>query len=370
MFTLLDRYLAKFFLRSFFMALTILTSLFVLADVLNGLRKDYSMIHTFIMNLYQFPEFAIKMTPMATIAASLVTLSHFIRNSELIAMWGAGYSLRRVVANFLLISLGISFFTVVAYDQILPLLVKKRTQYYQVEVQGRPDYAQEFKKDRIWYRSQNKIYNIQLFDASNQTLLGLSLYHLTDFNRNFRVVQHIEARKATYLGEKKKNMWLLEDGTITVFDPEEGYPITQPFDSKEALLPDSPEDFNELENQAETLTLSGLSYFIEKNRRAGVRTAPYETRYHSRLAISFAPLLMALLGIPFAIRQKSRSHSMGRDLTLCFFVVIFYWLFYSLGRTLGSQGGLPPFLGAWLGNILFGLYGLYLLGQRKRVSSV
>jgi lipopolysaccharide export system permease protein len=187
---------------------------------------------------------------------------------------------------------------------------KRRLFYYYVKVKNRPDYSSEIRKDRIWYRSKDLIYTIETFDEPNNTIYGLSHFHISNMTADFRLIQQIKAKKAVFNPELKK--WQMQDGTLTIFDSLKGYPLTKKFKSRESDIAETPEDF-EKERQSELLTLSELSYAIKKNAAAGLGVNQYKTKFHDRISLALTPLLMALIAIPFSFGNK-RSQSLGKDL--------------------------------------------------------
>jgi len=73
---------------------------------------------------------------------------------------------------------------------------------------------------------------------------------------------------------------------------------------------------------------------------------------------------MGLLGIPLGIQGRGSSRFAGVIISFVIFVV--YYLFMNSAFTLGKDGTLPPVLGVWLGNIVFGLLAAYMLWEASR----
>jgi lipopolysaccharide export LptBFGC system permease protein LptF len=46
-------------------------------------------------------------------------------------------------------------------------------------------------------------------------------------------------------------------------------------------------------------------------------------------------------------------------------VTFFYWLFYSVGLSLGTNGALPPWLAAWLPSAIFVALAAVLITRQK-----
>lgn len=80
---------------------------------------------------------------------------------------------------------------------------------------------------------------------------------------------------------------------------------------------------------------------------------------HKRVAIAFAPLVFALVGVPLGL-QSTRSGK-GAGFTLALAIALTYYLLLSIASTLASKGILPAALALWLPNFGFLAGGLYFL---------
>jgi len=80
---------------------------------------------------------------------------------------------------------------------------------------------------------------------------------------------------------------------------------------------------------------------------------------YAKISYAFITVIMALLGIPFALRT-GRSGGMAFGITLSIVLGFVYWIFFAFCVSLGKSGALPPVLAAWTANITFGILGLYL----------
>ncbi len=80
--------------------------------------------------------------------------------------------------------------------------------------------------------------------------------------------------------------------------------------------------------------------------------ARLDTQYHGRLARPLTCLVVALVAIPFGAAAGRRNAFAGvaGSISICFV----YFVLMRVGLTLGTGGAVPPWLGAWLPNILFG----------------
>jgi lipopolysaccharide export system permease protein len=358
--SILDRYIAREFWKGFFSALATFLVLYQGADTLRqNMREEIPAAYALQFALYQLPETFVLLVPAACLMGTLICLSGFARRSELTAMFASGISLARISFVILSLVFMICCASFVVTDRIIPPLNKAREHFYRTEILKKPDLQTDIKHSKIWYRSRNFIYNIRTFDPKKNQIFGISIYTL---DSAFQLVQQIEANRAEYSDGK----WILKDGLATIFDGRPAFPLTQKFKQQTITLTETPDDFKEIEKEVETLRLKFLWKFIQRNKDAGIDTHGYEVTFWSKISMSLVPLVLTILGIPFST-QHHRQSSIARDASICFGVVVLYWLIFSMALSMGKSGVMPPVIAAWAPSLLFFLAGIYLVRRGKRV---
>ncbi|HAR44032.1 MAG TPA: LPS export ABC transporter permease LptG [Bdellovibrionales bacterium] len=353
----LDRYIAGVFIRNFLVALGSLATIFLFQAIIGEtLDQPYPAEQIIYHNFLDLPRILVQMAPPAVLLATVLSLAGLARTNELTAIFSIGVSLRRLVLLLITLVFMISCMILVLEDRILPLMYKKRTNYHWHVMRNRPDFFLDIKQDKIWYRSKNLIYNLRLFDQNTKTIHGMAVY---SFDEDFNLVEVVEAERAEFT----KTGWKLRTGTVTVFSQEDPFPLTQKFKEKELVITETPKDFQEIEKEVEGLRLKELYRYIERTGQAGADTKSYLVKFHSKISLAFIPIVMCFLGIPFSIKSR-REGGMAKDLGLCLAVTFFYWLFYSIGLSLGTNGALPPWLAAWLPSLIFAAAAAALIARR------
>lgn len=85
----------------------------------------------------------------------------------------------------------------------------------------------------------------------------------------------------------------------------------------------------------------------------------YSVEKHKRVAIAFAPLVFALVGVPLGL-QSNRSGK-GAGFALSLGIAIIYYLLLSIGSTIAAKGAFPASIALWLPNFCFLIGGSYFL---------
>ncbi|MGE4231994.1 MAG: LptF/LptG family permease [Bacteriovoracia bacterium] len=368
---LIDRYILTEFTKFFLLAAATLALVSFFSEFLRGVwDAEVPVTVLFKYNAMAFPLMFCQMLPPAAMLATTITLSLLNRKNELTAIQAAGVGISHI--SFLIF--GAIFIaccaSLVMYDRVIPPLASKRTVYYWKVIKGRHDFTLDIKTSKIWYRSKNFIYNLKLYDKEKSTIQGLGVFFFDD---KFKLVQHIEAQKATY--NYDQNRWQLFDGMLTIFPDQQGqsredgipsgaFPLSKSFDKKQLTLPESPKDFLEIERQVDTLRLKDLRRFIQRNKEAGLDTRAYEVDFHSRLAISFIAIIMGLLAVPFSIKSR-RQGGLGRDLLVCISWIFTYWISFSVCMSLGKSGAVTPWIAVWAPCFFFMIIALFMAVRGK-----
>lgn len=354
----LDRYLVGMFVKNFLLAVLALSALFLFQALLGDLLEhNFQGQQVVVYHLLGLPQTIVQMIPPSILLATVFTLSGLNRTHELTACFAIGIGVRRILALFLSVTFMVSCLLLVLQDRVLPMSFRKQTNYYWHEMKKKPDFFLDVKQDKIWYRAKNIIYNLRSFDAKSNTIQGIAVY---TFDERFNLIQVIEAKQAKFT----PHGWKLLQGTVTVFSSDNPFPFLNSFEEKDLIISEKPRDFQEIEKEVDGLRLKELYKYIGKRKEAGADTKGYEVKFHSKISLSCIPLVLCILGFPFSMKGR-REGGIAKDLGLCLLITFFYWLFYSVGLSLGTNGALPPWLAAWLPSTFFAAVAVALIARRS-----
>ena len=303
------------------------------------------------------PLMLVQAMPCSVLLATVMTLSQLVRTHELVACYAIGFSVQRLLAIILAVVVMIGSLTLVLEDRVLPPFYRRQLTYYWHQVKGKQDFFLDIKRDKIWYRSQNLIYNLQRFDPHSKTIFGMSIYKL---DSGFHLIEVINAEKAEFDGKA----WKLMRGTLTKFTSESEFPQVEGFDEKVVTIQETPQDFQDIEKEVNGLRLKELYSYIHRLQAVGADTRVYQVTWHAKISIGVICIVMFLLAIPFSLKKGRRGGGTAFDLFLCLSVTFFYWLFYSISLSLGTNGALPPWFAAWLPSIIFVILAVTLIARK------
>lgn len=347
------------FLGYLIAGLVVFVTLFLTVDFISSASRYNTTTELVIKYMmYRVPMVIHQMIPVACLLGTIFTLSTLSKTNELVALFSSGMSLARISSPILILVVILSVFSFWLGDRILPIMSQKENYTYYVEIEKKPGLYSTVKTDKIWYRSQNILFNIRTLHAERNQASGLTMYY---FNGAWELIQLVSAKSVDLKGER----WDLHDGTVTLFDQELNVPMTQTFDTKTITMNEDVADLQSTSQSASVLSLHELGQFIDRNKEAGLDTRWYEVEYHSKFSFAFAAFVMSFIGIPFSV-GKQRSGGSTLNVGICIGLAFIYYAFFNSGITLGQHGYLPPIVAAWVPNlIILALSGFLILRLKK-----
>jgi len=357
---LIDRYILKLFLLFLAAGLVVFVTLFLTVDVMSFALRNADAGSATLLKYYSYkiPGVVYQMIPLACLMATIFTLSTLNRTNELTALFSLGMGLARVSAPILMAVAVVSLVVFGLGDIFLPKLNQKANYVEYVEIKKRPGLYSTVKTNKIWYRSENVLFNIKTLNPQAARAQGITLYY---FNPNWDLTQMITAAEV----EMKGNLWELKKGLVTLFAEESSFPLTRSFQEKTISMNEDLRDIQATTNSSDLMSVSDLKHFIERNKEAGLETLRYEVDYHAKYGFAFAALVMSLVGVPFSV-SRARSGGAFMSLGACLAMAFFYWAMYNSGIILGQHGYLPPVVAAWGANLIMVAVAVYFLRHLRR----
>ncbi len=351
---ILTRYFLREFLQVFILCLATFVAMYLIGDLFRKIEDFLTLGLSFKLVLQYFmcglPRIIHQLCPLAVLLSTFITIGLFVRNQEITALKAHGISLYRVLNIFILISAGIFILSLVMQQYLIPKSTARFREIRLVNIKGRSR-SKVINTTSFWYRAQDGIYNIDFFDPEKNSLNKVSIMYLDDAFRT---------RKAIYAktGQWNGKTWDLQNGFERQFQPD-GSQTATTFKQKAISLHASPEDFHISRKTGDELNFTELWNLLKQIRTSGYPSTSYAVDLHAKVSYSFINIIMAILGIPFAL-MIGRSGGMALGIAVSTCLGLTYWVFFSFCISLGKGGVLNPFIAAWIANIIFGMLGIYL----------
>jgi LPS export ABC transporter permease LptG len=358
---LIDLYVMRAYGRVLLLSLAAAYLIFALVT-LQGLMEDLlrsqqpaSLIAEYYV--YFMPTVFADVLPVACLTGSIVAFTGLARSSELVALMASGMGLRRATAPVLLATLGLCGVLFVVQNQIAPA-AHRRAGVVEDRITGRSPKTYGASMLGQWtFGPGGRLLRYGLYDPDRREFRDLHVFTLDRAGERPRVVDHRFAQRARWAGHR----WELENGWFRTFEP----PSFKLHDGPHVLPIDLPEDLVEQrmktldKGHSDELSLAELTGEIERVESSGYDGTRLRVAFHARYARALAPLVMVLLGVPFAFKIGRRGSLYGVGVALL--LVIVYWAAFAVFNALGLETLLHPAVAAWAPNVFFGLLGSSLL---------
>ena len=311
---ILSRYVLKEFLRFFLLTLAAFVVLYLLGDFVEKV-DDFVEHKAKAMDvvrylLYETPNIAFLVTPLAVLLSTLLSLGMMSKNSEVLAMKAGGIPLYRITAPLFVVAALLSAGIFWANETVIPYCNQKAEYVRTVKIEKRPA-VPALKHDRLWFRGpKGEIINIGLvqFEGELPVCYGVTFYKLDD---KFRLVERVDANRMDW----KDGKWLLSGGMTCDFTGTSGLTMCG-FGSKYVDLPERPEDFKRVERLSDEMNFSELLAYISKLKVEGYNPLKYIVDLHGKVSFTLANIIMVVVAVPFSLKT-SRSGGMALGVGVC-----------------------------------------------------
>lgn len=351
---IVSRYVIAAYLRMLSLCIGSFIAIYLVIDFLEKIgkfsRAGGKPLYIVLFFLYKIPEIFNQITPLAVLMATLLTLGILSRNSEIVAMRSCGIGLVRITAPILVFSFAISIFTLFTAEAVVPKTFEKMKYIEDVKISGKSPNT-FFRQQNIWYREENSILQARLFDPATRTLKGVTVWRFKD---GMEPTTRIEAS----LGVLKSDQWLLKDVVVREFA---GGNVSRSVTEKEMPvdLNLKIDDLRVLGKYADNMGFLELRRYCEKLEQGGYDATRYWAQMHSKISLPFASLVMAFLGIPFALRG-GRTSGIALGIGVSVGIGLGYFMINAAVLSFGQAGVLSPVISAWAANFLFAAAGVWL----------
>ena len=373
-FSRLDRYLAVEILLPFLFGMGLFTSLGIsigtFFDLVRRVTEFGLPLTTAITILFlKMPGFIVLAFPMSMLLATLMAYSRLSSDSEIIALRSLGISTYRLLFPAVCISLlvtGCAFFT---NDVVAPAATYQASRTLEQALnQERPT----FKERNIIYPEYGKVRGE---NGSEQTVLkrlfyaeefnGQEMQGLTILDRTQTGVnQIVTSQAATW--NVNENTWDFFNGTMYLIAPDGSYRNIVRFEHQQLALPRAPLDLAQQEQRNDEMNISQSREYLQVLKLSGneKKIRKLEVRIQEKIALPFVCLVFGLIGAGLGMRpqQTNKATSFG----ICVGLIFSYYLLSFITSSLGIWGIFPPFLAAWLPNLLGLAAGIVLIRQTSR----
>lgn len=351
---LIDYYIIRKFLGTFFFALLMIITIAVIFDISEKIDDFITKHATFKQIIFDYylnfiPYFAVLFSSLFTFIAVIFFTSKMAYNTEIIAILCSGMSFRRLLYPYLLSAAFISTFSFLLSNYVIPQANRKRFAFEEIYVQGNKfDYI----KRNIHKQVEPGTF-VYMESFSNFNDMGFK-FSMEKFNGNV-LVSKLMADNIRW--DSIANKWQISNYYIRNIDGtketiKKGYRL-------DTLVKIDPKEFKRRDNFVEAMSIHELNEYINMLRLQGADNLNnFIIEREKRLAYPFSTFILTMIGVTLSTRKVRGGIGVhiGAGLTLSFA----YILFMQFSSQFAISGELSPMLAAWIPNIIFIFVSLYL----------
>ena len=366
MMKIFQRYIARGFWGPFFGSLAVFTAMLLLGHVFGHLyvfTKGEVKVLTFAKYiLCQMPYFMVKIMPIATLLAVLMSLSRMVSAGEWKAGMAGGWRPFDMLKPLIICSVLAGILQFSLQETIAPSLYLESEHIFRRDIRNREDWARLVLNDVSFSAGDGKFITCRLFDGRINKMVLPTLVEYSDFSDkdgkkpggSIRYV--LQSPEAEWDADNRQ--WIFKNAVETVYGNSR-FPKMQKYGEKTAKVSVGPENLI-LENLVpDGINISGIKGRIKSLSLIGAPSVAERTLLWCKISAPFANIIMALIGAAMALLfiGSKRFQSYGWAIGTGFL----FWASLVFSQEIGHAEILSPFLSGISPIIVFGIISAWLL---------
>ncbi len=352
---IIDRYIIRKFLGTFFFCLVLILTIAVVFDfaekIDNFMEKD-APVKAIILDYYLnfIPYFATLFSPLFVFISVIFFTSKMAANTEIIAILNSGMSFRRMMLPYFLSALVIALFTYLLTNFVIPKAnldrISFEDKYYRATTRRAPVmniHRQVYKNILVYMESFNPI-----------SQAGRN-FTIEKFDENGRLKSKLSGNMVRY--DTASSKWVvLNYYQRTITDKED---ILTHGDRIDTALIITPSDLSMGPGFVGTMTYNELNNYVGQLKLQGSDELKlFLIEKYRRFANPFAIFILTLIGVSLSSRKVRGG--IGMNIGIGLGLSFSYILFMQFASQFSLKGNLGPMLAMWIPNILYSIVALVL----------
>ena len=360
---IIDRYILKKFLNTFFFCILLLTLIVVVIDISEKtddfVRSGLSPWRIFIDYYGSFiPRIDAMLFPLFTFIAVIFFTSRMADRTEVVAILSSGVSLRRFLLPYWIGGGLLALLLWWGYHSALPKANMKWSNFESKYIPTSLDYASDFSGRNYYFRIDSHSYaGLRYYDTVSRTGSGFFIQKIIDN----RLVYNLRSDNIAWDTVSKK--WKLNAVTERTFEGDvEKVKHTA---SLSVQYNFKPRDLRRDDFLKDRMTTTELANYIDLQKLRGTEGInDLLVELYNRDAIPVSVIILTLIGAILS-SKKVRGGS-GFHLAVGVILSVIYVLFSRLSVVFATKGNFTPLLAAWVPNIIFSILAYYFYKRAAR----
>jgi len=353
---ILDMYIIRKFLGTFFFSLVLIMTIAVVfdfAEKIDDFMEKEAPVRAIIFDYYFnfVPYFAILFTPLFVFISVIFFTSRMAVNTEIIAILNCGMSFRRMLWPYFLSSLVIAIFAFMLTNFVIP-----HSNLVRIDFEDKY-YRTSYLRTGTIFNFHRQVYpNVYVYMGTykpdNQTGNDFTLER---FNNRGQLESKLVAARVSW--DTTINKW--SAWTYYIRDINDSQEVITKGLRIDTALTIRPEDFSRDPDYVGTMTYNELNSYIDLLRLQGSDELKlFLIEKYRRFSNPFSIFILSLIGVSLS-SQKVRG-GIGMKIGIGLGLSFSYILFMQFASQFSLKGNLDPLLAQWIPNFIYAIIALYL----------
>lgn len=349
---ILDWYILKKFLGTFFFVVFILVAIISVIDFTEKnddfIENELKAPEIIAYYLDFMPYIASLITPITIFIATIFVTAKLAGHTEIIAMLSSGVSFKRLMVPYMIGASLIASLSFYLNGWVIPNANKDRIAFEINYVKGPFTYSER----NIHLKIAPETY-AYMESYNNHSDVGYR-FTLEKISNN-QLHEKLSARRIEW--DSTKASWKLKTWELHKFDGfKESFAKGMEMDTALNIYP---KDFASTHGLYETMTLPELDQHIAELRNRGATDIPiYQVEKYIRFMAPFTAIILTLIGLIMSVQKKRGGSSY--QIALGFLLAFVFIIFFIFAKSIAEVNTMNPILAVWIPNIVFSLVGLLL----------
>jgi lipopolysaccharide export system permease protein len=342
----------------FFVLLLELVDLF--PNILTYMEKDVGAATVFAIVAFYAPKCLTYAVPVGLIFSVSFTLGTLYKNNELVALFGSGVSLGRLILPFLVIGSGLSLGSFFFQERVVIDAFRRKNELHQQAVKRTVSLSNA--NVTLISDDGTAVYQAELYDDARKTLRELTVLisRPRASEGETAIYRRYDARWASWENEA----WTLHDCIAYTWQADGSFRWERlPSIAAAGFLPEKPETFQKQTRKIDEMRVEEARQWVRRLERAGLPYLESLTEYYARFFFSLTPLIVTVLAC--SVGGRFRKNVLLMNLLLSLLLSVLYYVAHMVAVILAKNGMIPPMLGAGAATVVLLVAGLIAIRSSR-----
>ncbi len=351
---ILDWYIIRKFLSTFFFALGLIIAIAIVFDIsekIDDFLEKEAPIRAIVFDYYLnfIPYFGNLFSPLFIFISVIFFTSRMAGLTEIVAILASGVSFKRLLVPYMVASTILAMISLYLNNYVIPHSNTKRLEFETKYIRNPFVYKNRHVHRQI---APGQFIYFESFNNTDRIGYQFSYEQVKDGKLTFKLLCD------RILWDSLKNKWTCENYFWRKIDGmnesiSTGYKL-------DTALAFHPSEFNRRTNFIETMDTPELNKYIQQEMQRGSEEVPfYLVEKHRRTSLPFSTFILTIIGVSLSSRKVRGG--IGIQIGAGILLSFTYIMFMQVSQTFATNGNLPAWLAVWIPNIVYSVIALVLL---------